>query len=196
MASPRICSLEGCGKRHVACGFCDMHYTRFRKYGDPLGGSTFRGAPEIFYQTVVLTCASDECLIWPYSRGSDGYARIKRGDAQQLVQRLVCFTLHGPPPTGDHEAAHSCGQGMRGCVNPRHVRWATREENAGDKLTHGTAPRGTKCGLAKLTDADVRSIRQLKRAGWANSWIADRFGISKTAVSNINTGITWGWLKD
>lgn len=32
----RKCSVEGCGKKHLAKGYCDLHYDRFRKYGDPL----------------------------------------------------------------------------------------------------------------------------------------------------------------
>lgn len=31
----RLCSVEGCKKAHSARGLCDMHYARFRKYGDP-----------------------------------------------------------------------------------------------------------------------------------------------------------------
>lgn len=31
----RLCSIEGCGRKHVARGFCQSHYGRFRIYGDP-----------------------------------------------------------------------------------------------------------------------------------------------------------------
>jgi hypothetical protein len=193
MATNRICDVPDCGKKHRSLGFCEKHYERAKRYGDPLGGGTFKGEPAKFYETVVLTHCGDECLIWPYTRGSDGYARLKlRGE--HLVQRILCLDLYGPPPSNEHEAAHSCGHGMQGCVNPRHVRWASREQNAADKITHGTAPRGTNCGLAKLTEEDVRKIRSLREAGVPNRVIAPQFSISVTAVSNINTGITWGWL--
>jgi len=36
VANSRICSVEGCGKPHEAHGYCPMHYTRWRKHGDPL----------------------------------------------------------------------------------------------------------------------------------------------------------------
>lgn len=194
MATHRICGVEECGNKHVARGYCYAHYEREKKYGDPLGGGTFKGEPARYYETTVLTHNSDECLIWPYTRGSDGYARLKlRGE--HLVQRIICFDLYGPPPSDIHEAAHSCGHGMQGCVNPRHVRWASREENAADKLKHGTVPLGTNCGLAKLDDDDVRTIRRLRAAGVPNRAIAAQFSISPTAISNINTGVTWGWLR-
>ena len=30
------CTVDGCDKKHRAFGLCDMHYIRFKKYGDPL----------------------------------------------------------------------------------------------------------------------------------------------------------------
>lgn len=33
----RICSVSGCEKSHLARGYCDKHYRRWRLYGDPLG---------------------------------------------------------------------------------------------------------------------------------------------------------------
>jgi hypothetical protein len=34
----RSCSVEGCSKKHSGLGFCNKHYCKFRKYGDPLAG--------------------------------------------------------------------------------------------------------------------------------------------------------------
>lgn len=31
----KVCSIQGCEKRHEAKGFCPMHYARFKKYGSP-----------------------------------------------------------------------------------------------------------------------------------------------------------------
>lgn len=31
----RRCTIDGCGKRHVARGWCTAHYQRWKKYGDP-----------------------------------------------------------------------------------------------------------------------------------------------------------------
>lgn len=33
----RICSIEGCGTRHYALGWCNHHWQKARRYGDPLG---------------------------------------------------------------------------------------------------------------------------------------------------------------
>lgn len=36
MASHRICSLEHCNNPHKAKGYCEKHYLRLRKHGDPM----------------------------------------------------------------------------------------------------------------------------------------------------------------
>lgn len=30
---PRICSVEGCEREHKGLGYCNLHYTRYKKYG-------------------------------------------------------------------------------------------------------------------------------------------------------------------
>jgi hypothetical protein len=195
MATNRICDVPDCGKKRIARGYCYKHYERQKRHGDPLGGGTFIGEPTAFYESAVLTHNSDACLLWPYTRGSDGYARIRKLRGETLIQRLICFDIYGPPPSELHEAAHTCGHGMQGCVNPRHIRWATRDANAADKVAHGTSPRGTNCGRAKLSEEDVRTIRRLRAMKVPNRVLAKRFAISPAAISNINTGVTWWWLK-
>jgi hypothetical protein len=103
---------------------------------------------------------------------------------------VVCETVHGPAPTAKHEAAHSCGNGHLGCVSPHHLSWKTPIENAADKLNHGTNPNGENNGQSKLTAENVSSIRQL--AGiLAQRKIAERFGVSQSAVSLIVSGRNW-----
>lgn len=36
MATQRLCSIPGCGKKHKARGWCIAHYDKFLVYGDPL----------------------------------------------------------------------------------------------------------------------------------------------------------------
>lgn len=42
MAEFRLCSIPNCGKPCRSAGLCGGHYERQRRYGDPLGGGTFR----------------------------------------------------------------------------------------------------------------------------------------------------------
>src|SRR3990167_2955933 len=142
MTNLGVCSIEGCDKPFEARGYCIAHYRRWRRHGNPTAGGTPWGEPEQYFLEIVLSFTSDECLLWPYHKGSNGYGMLWRDNRQQGVHRLACEAIHGPPPTPKHEAAHLCGKGHNGCCNPQHVRWATPAENCADALAHGTQARG------------------------------------------------------
>lgn len=187
------CSIEGCGRLFYARGWCESHYRRWRKYGDPFAGQTVRGDATRFYHEVVLRYDGDECLIWPFSRTPSGYARMGIGRKICRVSRVLCEEVNGPPPTPEHEAAHSCGGGTRGCVNPRHLRWATKLENAADRVKHGTTLRGERAARSKLTRENVREIRSLKGRETQRE-LSRRFGVSTRTVYDIQARNVWAWL--
>lgn len=82
---------------------------------------------------------------------------------------------------------------MEGCVNPRHLRWATRSENHADKLDHGTHNRGEQCPTVKITEEQARQILALK-GRLSQKDIAAKFGVTFQHVSNIHLGKRWAWL--
>lgn len=186
----RRCSVVDCGKKHIARGWCDAHYSRWKKHGDPLGGQTVRGEPRRFLYEVAVPYDKAECLIWPYARTDDGYGKIWPSTAH----RIACEELNGPPPTPYHEAAHSCGMGRNGCVAGNHLSWKTRLENQADRIVHGTTSRGEKAANAKLTEEKVREIRGLigKKD---HVEIAKSYSVHPSVISRIASKKTWGWLQ-
>lgn len=194
MARQSICSVDGCSKSSKRRGWCDKHYRRWLKYGDPVKTkSTPKGDALKFYQEVALAYEGDDCLIWPYGRDDKGYARFEIGSRKTLTSRLICEDVNGAPPTPGHHAAHSCGNGHLGCVNKTHLRWATVSENHADKIIHGTHNRGERNTMADLSESDVIDIYALKGLETGRA-IAKRYGISPSTVSAIHCGIRWGWL--
>lgn len=197
MANPRLCSIPDCGKEHQGHGFCNMHYQRFCKHGDPLKTNrktnTKQGEAWEFYLSVVLPYDGNECLIWPYDRGSKGYGRIKRKGRAKIVSRMLCEDIHGSPPTPEHEAAHSCGRGNLGCVTKRHLSWKTSAENKADMIAHGTHLSGEIHPSAKLTEAQAREILSLRGKEPAPVTAA-RFGIARTTVTDIQIGQNWAFI--
>lgn len=192
----RTCSIPDCGKPHDARGWCQMHYLRWKRHGDPLGdGKTSPGDRMRFFTDVVLPYQGDGCLSWPYSRNRAGYGRMTVNGRSASVCRAVCEAMYGPPPTPNHEAAHSCGKGHEGCVNPRHLRWATSAENKADQVFHGTAPFGEQNPAARLSDADVFRIRGL-RGKMSRPQIAALFGITPHHVTAIQVRRAWAHLTD
>lgn len=123
------------------------------------------------------------CLIWPFARKGGGYASV--GGDGILVHRLICEHRHGPAPTPEHHAAHSCGRGHDGCVNQWHLNWRTPTENQLERFQqHGLAPRN------KLTATQAAEIRALQGLETADE-TAVRFGISESNVRLIWAGKTW-----
>lgn len=195
MASRAICSVAGCDKPHLAQTYCERHYRRFKKHGDPEAGGTAQGELRRWIEAVALRYSGNDCLIWPFGRHKDGYAQGRYpGLTTGRAYRAICELAHGAPPTPDHEAAHICGQGRSGCVAPNHLCWKTKQENEADKSAHGTLLVGSAHANSRLTEDDVQAIRRLLGTMTHQS-IADRYGVERSTVSMISSGATWGWLK-
>lgn len=192
------CSIPGCENTgRLRRGWCQMHYSKWYSHGDPLTPQRKppNGEAARYFSDVVMAYEGDECQMWPYARNKEGYGIVTRGDkpGMCLVSRRVCAKVHGPPPTPDHEAAHSCGHGKDGCYTKRHLAWKTHAENEADKLAHGTHNRGERSGNAKLTNAQAIIIKGLvgKQTDLA---IARQFGVSTTTIREIRVGTRWRWL--
>jgi len=132
--------------------------------------------------------ASDECLPFPFCIGKTGYGYFRFEGRTQTAHRYVCAVHHGQPAS-NMDAAHSCGN--KTCVNPRHLRWASRSENERDKRLHERDNRGERHGLSKLTAEQVLAIRN---AQGFHREIAERFGISRQRVGEIKGGQEWTHL--
>lgn len=187
------CTVEGCSKKAKGIGFCDKHYQRLKRHGSPLTITrTPNGRPKEFLEQVALLYEGDDCLIWPFSKSFDGYAKIVWEGKGSTVTRIICEIIYGHPGDGYH-AAHSCGNGMKGCVNKRHLSWKTEAENQAEKFVHGTVLRGENNPPAKLTNAQVTEIVSL-RGIESHSKLSKRFGVGKSTIGQIMTGARWGWL--
>lgn len=193
MAESRLCSIPDCGKAFDSHGYCSGHAHRLRRHGDPLAGGTPTGAPHSFLTEAVLGFTDETCLIWPFSKTPSGYGQIRIDRATKLVSRVVCQEVNGPPPTKRHEAAHSCGKGSSGCVNPTHLRWATPAENQNDRIAHGTSNRGERCAASKITRQEVLAIRNLLGT-MPQKDIAAKFGVSVSHITAIKKRDTWAHL--
>lgn len=194
MAAKRICSIPDCGKRVFGHGWCQAHYSRYRRHGSPCAGGTASGAPQKFIEQALYQ-ETDDCITWPYSCDGRGYGHIWIEGSIKPASRVICERAHGEPPTPKHEAAHSCGMGHNGCVNPKHLRWADATENALDRKKHGTQARGELQGSSKLTEAAVLDIRRRSLLGQSQRSLSAEFGVSQKAISKIIRRESWAWLE-
>ena len=190
MTTGKICSIDGCSKPFMARGWCSAHWTRWKRNGHPLGGGIDRGKTVEFFEEA-KKFNGKECMIWPYAKDANGYAQINYGGKVRYVHREVCIFIYGEPEDGV-VAAHSCGRGNMGCINPSHLRWATFKENYEDSVLHKTAVRGERVGNSKLKKEDIKKIKQMRKTRTQQN-VANVFSVSRTAISDIENGRRWKW---
>jgi hypothetical protein len=175
-------------------GLCGDHFRLFHRRGDANAPRlrAKHGEPEQWLRDHV-GFEGDECLAWPFARHTDGSAAIGSRYSRQGA-RLMCALAHGEPPLPSYQAAHKCGKGHRGCVNPRHLRWASPHENTWDKEAHGTMLRGASHPNAKLSEHQVRAIRLLGSNGFEIADICDLLAVNWRTAANVLSGKSWGCL--
>jgi hypothetical protein len=133
-----------------------------------------------------------ECLIWPFSRDlKRGYGYAWTKGKTVAAHREMCRAAHGEPPFAGACATHTCGKGHEGCVNPRHLRWATQRQNIADKEKHGTVRRGEQHVNAKLTEQQVIAAYHDPRSCRK---VAAELGCSWVCILHIRNGTNWSWL--
>lgn len=188
------CSIDGCQKKPFNTrGWCSQHYARWRKYGSPTGGGTYKGSL-IAWVKDHIDYEGENCLSWPFHHSKSGYALIDYDGRSQTVARVMCLLLFGEPSQPKLEAAHSCGKGHEGCVNPNHLRWASVSENQMDRVRHGTSNRGEKHWNAKLTEENVHLIRSI--GGKANiQALANQFSVHTATIKSVIDRKSWEWLS-
>lgn len=188
------CRIEGCGGRVRTLGLCDAHYSLHRRGGNvnrPKRESKGKSEGIAFLEALVSEPASDDCIPWPFGSHSNGYGAVIFEGRQITASRAVCIMAHGAPQDADLHAAHSCGNGHKGCVNPRHIRWDTPSGNHADRARHGTLLAAERHPRAKLTNEQVFEIRKLCATGQSRASIAKDMGVSRTTVNLIANGKTW-----
>lgn len=121
------------------------------------------------------------------------YASVSVMSKPCLVHRLVAEAFLGPCPEG-----HIVRHGPGGPLDNRlcNLSYGTSSDNNGaDRLRDGTLPRGSKSGLAKLTEEQVIEIKRRSLAGESRASLGREFGVSAENISHIALGRSWGWLE-
>src|SRR5688572_22785655 len=54
----KVCDIEGCDNNHFGRGYCEKHYNRWRRHGDPLKGQKFRKNCD---KPPKLECSIEDC---------------------------------------------------------------------------------------------------------------------------------------
>lgn len=141
-----------------------------------------------FYNPATIT----DCWPWTGPHDKDGYGVITSENRrhQYRANRVTYEFTIGPIPNGKL-VLHRCDN--RSCVNPDHLFAGTVQENNQDKLTKGRHAHGVTHGRAKISEQDVRLIRELGAS--QNIYeIAPQFDLDPRTIRDILDHKTWKHL--
>ncbi|MEU1043951.1 HNH endonuclease signature motif containing protein [Streptomyces sp. NPDC005897] len=132
----RPCAIKECEAPAVTRGWCNKHYTRWKRHGDPLACAFDTPVIERFMAKVHKETGG--CWLWQAHGDVGGYGRFKF-DRRDRLAHVVAYTLFvGPVPDGlqvDHTCHNQsdCPGGVtcvhRRCVNPEHLEAVTPQVN-------------------------------------------------------------------
>ena len=185
---PKACSIVGCDRKHYCKSYCSRHYNSYVAHGDPL--FTEKNSC-IGWINEHKDHSGDGCLAWPFSKLTNGYGVINAEDGRKrIASRVMCEVAHGMPSNENMQAAHTCGNGHNGCVNPRHLRWATVIDNLHDKYHHGTHLYGEKAPWSKLTEEQAK-MAKYDLSHLTATEVANILGVRPTTIHCIRQGRNW-----
>lgn len=134
------CSIDGCDKPYFGRGWCNMHYSRWRRHGDPhhIGRVVYGEPIERF--TAKIDQQPDGCWTWTAYVNDDGYGVFNDVDNEPCLAHRWSYEHHCGPVPDSHEVDHLCHNrdpdcpgGVtclhRRCVNPDHLEPVTTAEN-------------------------------------------------------------------
>jgi DNA-binding XRE family transcriptional regulator len=211
----RQCSVADCLDRVRGHGYCNKHLKRFRACGDPLGGRNRKQEVRDRRRPNGMTAEetfqwfqpgdpppAGELWLWRGSQDHKGYGIVRHDGRNILAHRLSYEIFIGPIPDG-LVVRHKNDTPLD--VNPHNLELGTLIDNVRDREERGRtyrgpysterleqAPRGSRVGLAKLTESDIPKIREYyHRLGHSQASIAKRFDVSQVTISMIVRGKTW-----
>ena len=134
---------------------------------------------------------SGECWLWTGSCNEFGHGQFGYEKTMWKAHRFSYFLANGKLPAPPLIVRHKCRS--RNCVNPEHLESGTYFENQNDRIRDGTDNRGEKHPKSKVTETQVREIRE--RHDEKIGDLAKEFGVSYNTIYGIIHKRSWAWLE-
>lgn len=154
---------------------------------------------ERFWTKVQICSHGEACqdCCWMWDGGLDPYGygfystRLHDAKTNFRVTRLIWVLVYGEIPEG-LLMLHRCDNPP--CCNPAHLWVGTQTDNQQDSIRKGRRPLGEQHPQARLTEEQVRHLRQLRDAGWSYTALMRVYGSGHNTVRAAVNRHTWKYL--
>lgn len=188
------CSVKDCNDKYLCKSFCNKHYLRFMKHGDPLVllSTSKKVIPsEVrFWKYVIKGKKPEDCWRWTGSKMVFGYGKFY-GNKKYIPSHRYSYELHiGLIPDG-LLVCHKCDNPE--CSNPLHLFLGTYQDNMDDKVSKGRESKlkGSLHPHAKLKEDDVVKIKNKLKEKVLMRILADQYKVSVGTIRAIKGGYIW-----
>lgn len=187
LASPRFCSIAGCQSLVLARSLCQPHYRAAKAAGGFTPRPRYSKKLSLAENLAALSRRDDAtgCLMWIGHINPKGYGEMKIAGRNVLAHRAAYEEANGPLPPG-MLACHHCD--TPACIELDHLFAGTTQDNNADKIAKGRHPRGERSSAAKLTEGEVRAIRNDPRS---DAEVAAIYEMSDWTIRDIRRHRIW-----
>jgi len=140
----------------------------------------------------VLRIPEAGCWVWMGSTQVRGYGEIISNNRKHLAHRASYEAFVGKIPKGMY-VCHACDNVA--CVNPNHLFLGTQKQNLQDMASKGRSTWGEKNPMAKLTEEQVKEIKQGFATGKTDTELAKQFNISRSTIYGIRNSRLWSYIN-
>ncbi len=144
--------------------------------------------PEVEKRFWVNVNKTEGCWEWIGGK-SNGYGMMKINSVSISTHRLS-WMIHNGSILDNLWVLHKCDNPP--CIRPDHLFLGTLQDNNKDKATKGRSLIGERNANARLTENDVREIRELyNRGGFTCRSLAELYKVTFPHISGIITRRFW-----
>ena len=127
-----------------------------------------------------------ECVSHAFDQ--QNYPLVKRNGRMNRISRYIYEACFGYIPLGN-VVRHKCDNPK--CINPEHLELGTHKQNMNDMVSRNRSAKGSHNGSSRLSEADVRKIKNMRSEGKTYKRLSNEFGVSITSIHLICSGKKW-----
>ena len=138
---------------------------------------------------------TDNCWNWTACLNSCGYGHFYANGQDILAHRFSFQNHHNRLIQEGLCIMHSCDN--RKCVNPNHLSEGTLKDNSTDMVNkgRGNKPKGEKQHASKLTEKQVKEIREkYSQGGTSYRKLGQEYGVHNSIICNIINYQLWAHI--